>query len=192
MRLRPRRAARGACFRPRLTGRGVCSAPQPAGRRAGRQAGAGVNRTGRKLRGKHGSRIARGICTCSHTFVCNVRVRVTFCLPSAAAFAFTCLRRRITRTARCPARWARAPKPTKSRCSPPAGRGGHRRRRANGPSTPPACFIPGFPGFGDLARHGPRLPKDFADPWVQAHRGCGCAPIAPGRAAGHDGVHELL
>ena len=84
MRLWPQRAGRGACFRPRLTGRGICSAPWPAGRRTSGQARAGVNGTGRKLRGEHGSRIARSKCTCSHTFVCNVRGRVTFCLPSAA------------------------------------------------------------------------------------------------------------
>jgi hypothetical protein len=84
MRLRPQRAGRGACFRPRLAGRGICSAPWPAGRRTSGQARAGVNGTGRKLRGKHESRIARGICTCSHTFVCNVRGRVTLCLPPTA------------------------------------------------------------------------------------------------------------
>ena len=84
MRLWPQRAGRGACFRPRLTGRGICSAPWPAGRRTSGQARAGVNGTGRKLRGKHESRIARGICTCSHTFVCNVRRRVTLCLPPTA------------------------------------------------------------------------------------------------------------
>src|ERR1700684_3399840 len=40
-----------------------------------------MNGTGRKFRGKHDVSIARSLCTCRHTFLCNTRIRVTLVLP---------------------------------------------------------------------------------------------------------------
>ena len=68
---RPARSPTCTAARPKSADLG--SGPRPAGPPQAWAGTGGVNGTGRKLRGKHKSRIARSKCTCSHTFACNVR-----------------------------------------------------------------------------------------------------------------------